>query len=204
MPKANGPVHVLCLTLRNVIASAMEAELGGLFENCQKGEPIRVALEEMGHPQPPTPVATDNTTAVSVVKATAKQKRSRAIDMRFYWVRDRMRQKHFHIFWESGKDNWADYFTKHHPTYHHRGMRPKLLKPTPADIKNAQDRRTSPMRGCVKTGISVKPRTGNLSPNKPGVTWKPNPGNLRQRPNQWPRGQPIPIDNWPTTNLRIT
>ena len=43
--------------------------------------------------------------------------------MRFYWVRDRVRQKQFHIYWQKGKLNRADYFTKHHPGSHHRAVR---------------------------------------------------------------------------------
>eukprot|EP00978_Attheya_sp_CCMP212_P013980 scaffold35342_cov26-Attheya_sp.AAC.1 len=48
----------------------------------------------------------------------------------------------------------ADYWTKHHPTYHHTAMRTKILHPTPRDIANAQDTRTTPrsQRGCVVTG----------------------------------------------------
>ena len=100
MPPENGPVHVKCIIMRNVMASATEAELGGLFENFQKATYTRTALAEMGHLQPPTPMATDNTSANSIVNGTEKQKISRAIDMRFYWVRDRIRQNYFHIFWE--------------------------------------------------------------------------------------------------------
>ena len=80
--------------------SSTEAELGGLYENCQKLTSKRTALAEMGHQQPPTPVATYNTAENSIVNGTEKQKISRAIDMIFYWVRDRIRQNHFHIFWE--------------------------------------------------------------------------------------------------------
>ena len=83
MPPPNGPTHIECGVLKNVLASAMEAELGSLFRNFQKGAAIRTALMEMGHPQPATPVAADNSAATSVVNNTAKQKRSRAIDMRF-------------------------------------------------------------------------------------------------------------------------
>ena len=42
------------------MASATEAELGGLFEKYQKSTSMRTALAEMGHQQPPTPVAIDN------------------------------------------------------------------------------------------------------------------------------------------------
>ena len=34
-PPLNRPVHVKCTTMINVLASAMEAELGALFVNCQ-------------------------------------------------------------------------------------------------------------------------------------------------------------------------
>ena len=84
----------------NAIASATEAELGGLSENCQKATFMRTALAEMGHLQPPTLAATDNTTANIILNGMAKQKISRAIDMIFYWVRDKIQQNHLHIFWE--------------------------------------------------------------------------------------------------------
>jgi hypothetical protein len=50
--KPNGPVHVLCKTIRGVPASAAEAETGGLFLNGQEAIPLCTALEEMGHNQP--------------------------------------------------------------------------------------------------------------------------------------------------------
>eukprot|EP00957_Ditylum_brightwellii_P097633 7435536-Ditylum_brightwellii.AAC.1 len=50
----NGAIHNECSTIRNVMGSAVEAEVGGLYVNCQCGAESRVALQEMGHPQPPT------------------------------------------------------------------------------------------------------------------------------------------------------
>jgi hypothetical protein len=158
MPELNGPIHVECGIMRNVLASAMEAEMGGLFKNCQKGAELRTTAIEMKHPQPPTPVATDNSAAESVLNGTAKQKRSRAIDMRFYWVRDRIRQGQFHVFWEAGKQNVADYYTKHHATSHHRAMRPILLHPTAQDLLNAQDKRLHYQRGCAETDTGLRSR----------------------------------------------
>ena len=74
--------------------------MGGLFENCQKVKSTRTALSEMVHPQPPTLAEVENTEANSIINVKAKQKISLAIDMRFYWVRNRIRQNNFHIFWE--------------------------------------------------------------------------------------------------------
>ena len=72
MTPDNGTVHVECRIMRNVMASAPEAELGGLFENCQKATSMRTALSEMGHQQPPTLAATDNTAENSIVNGTEK------------------------------------------------------------------------------------------------------------------------------------
>jgi predicted transposase YdaD len=88
---------------------------------------MRTTLEELGHPQPATPMVTDNSTAAGIANDTVKQKRSKAIDMRFYWVRDRVRQGQFHIYWRKGALNKADYFTKYHPASHHRQIRSSYL-----------------------------------------------------------------------------
>jgi hypothetical protein len=122
-PPANGAINILCTILKEVVASAAEAELAALFHNAWEACPIRATLEELGHPQPPTIIITDNSTASGIVNDTVKQKRSKAMDMRFYWVRDRVRQGQFRIKWRKGCLNKADYFTKHHPASHHRAIR---------------------------------------------------------------------------------
>eukprot|EP00957_Ditylum_brightwellii_P176756 13463285-Ditylum_brightwellii.AAC.1 len=63
------------------MASATEVEIGALFVNTGKGEEMCLVLKEMGHPQSPTPVMTDNTTACGILNKMVKQKRTRAIDM---------------------------------------------------------------------------------------------------------------------------
>ena len=123
----NGPVHVLCNLMKEVVSSAAEAELAGLFHNAKEACPMRITLEELGHPQPPTPIQTDNSTACGLANDTVKQRRSKAIDMRFYWIRDRVRQGQFFIYWRRGSINLADYFTKHHAPSHHIKVRPDIL-----------------------------------------------------------------------------
>ena len=113
--------------MREVLSSAAEAELGALFHNGKEACPLRIALEELGHPQPATPMATDNNTASGIATDTVKQKRSKAIDMRFYWIRDRVRQGQFQIYWSKGQTNRADYFSKHHPASHHQAIRSTYL-----------------------------------------------------------------------------
>jgi hypothetical protein len=123
----NGPIHVLCAIMAAILSSAMEAELGALFYNAKDATTFRTTLIEMGHPQPATPIQTDNSCAAGIVNSTVKQRRSKAIDMRFYWVKDRVEKGEFLIYWARGKDNLADYFTKHHSPAHHRLMRSRYL-----------------------------------------------------------------------------
>ena len=108
--------------LRNIVASAAEAEYGCLFENACLGLPLHQVLIEMGHPQPTTPVLIDNTTAEGLAHENIKQKFSKAIDMRYHWIRDCIKQQQFHVHWGPGITNRADYFSKHHPAKHHRAV----------------------------------------------------------------------------------
>jgi hypothetical protein len=109
------------MILKHVMSSAAEAEIGSVFLNAKEAKILRTRLEEMGHPQPPTSLQTDNTTATGYINDTIKQRRTRAMDMQFCWVKDRVKQGPCHVYWGPGYPNLADYFTKHHsPTYHKR------------------------------------------------------------------------------------
>ncbi len=110
------------------MSSAMEAEVGATFMTAREICPMRVTLEELGHPQPPTPFQVDNSTAVGFANGLIKHKRSKAIDMHFHWIRDRFNRNQFNIYWILGTSNkYADYVTKHHPPSHHKELRPSLF-----------------------------------------------------------------------------
>jgi hypothetical protein len=128
--RVNGPLDVLCQTLKNVVSSAAEAETGGVYVGGKHACPIRTALEEMRHPQPVTgtPFDTDNNTAQGILNSKMRQKLSKSFDMRYWWMKDRIQQGQFNLKWAPGKFNLADYFTKHHPPWHHRKMRFKYLQ----------------------------------------------------------------------------
>ena len=64
------------------MSSAAEAELGALFLNAKEAVIIRLILTKMGHPQPRTPIQTDNTTAEAVINNRVQPKRLKAMDMR--------------------------------------------------------------------------------------------------------------------------
>jgi hypothetical protein len=58
---------------------------------------------------------------------TVKQKASKSMDMRFYFVQDRVEQKQLKVFWAPGEINLADYQSKVQPTSVHRALRPIYL-----------------------------------------------------------------------------
>jgi hypothetical protein len=121
--KLNGMIDTLCKLIDVVVASAAEAELGALFFNAKMATETRYMLEDFGFPQPPTPIECDNQCAVGIANGDVKLKRSRAMDVRFHWIADRVRQGQFVITWQKGSQNLADYFTKVHPAAHHRANR---------------------------------------------------------------------------------
>jgi len=104
----NGAIHVTCTILKLVAASAAEAELGALFHNAQQAKIIRLTLQEMGHPQPATPIHIDNTTAVGIVNSTIKQRRSRSMEMRYFWLLDCKAQKNFIFIYTPGQESLVD------------------------------------------------------------------------------------------------
>ena len=109
------------------MTSAAEAEIGALYLNAREAVPQRHLLEEMGYPQPPTPIHINNTTALRFVKHTIQPKRTKAMDMRFHWLRCRKNQIQFIPYWREDKPNYGDYTTKHHPNIHHQLTRPLFL-----------------------------------------------------------------------------
>ncbi len=110
----NGTIHITCTILKLVVASAAEAELGALFLNAQEAKVLRLVLEELGHPRPPTPIHVDNTTTVGIVNNTIKQQRSRAMEMRYMWLLDSDVQQIFRFYYQPGQENFGDYPSKHH------------------------------------------------------------------------------------------
>ena len=73
-PPSNVPIHMECRILKHVVVSAAEPEVRGLFHNGQKSVPLRIKLQELGFPQPPTPIKTDNSAAEGIVTASVRKK----------------------------------------------------------------------------------------------------------------------------------
>ena len=182
----NGAIHNIATIIRNVMASAAEAELAALFTAAKEATVIRTTLDELGYPQPPTPIQVDNSTADGIANETVKQQRSKAIDMRFYWVRDRIAQNQFHVYWAPGKTNLADYFTKHHSAKHHQDVRKFYLHTSDSltHLHNVTVPPPTALRGCVD---SI--RTTKSHGQQPLATKR----NKRLNPDQWTSLERTPL-----------
>ena len=126
-PRLNGPIHSISRIMSNVMGSAAEAEIGAAYINGQEAVMIRPLLLKLCHPQPATPIKVDNSTADGFANDTIKQKRSKAIDMRFYWIHDHTSQGQFLIYWQPSITNLGNYLTKHYSLAHHQLMQPAYL-----------------------------------------------------------------------------
>ena len=130
----NGAIDVLSVILPTVVSAASEAEYAGLFQNGQAAVSSINTLADLGYPQRATPIITENSTAAGIANHTVRLKRSKAMDMRYHWIRDRVRQGFYHL---------ADYFTKTHPPHHYRTMRSTFVgDPHPFPLPVSRPRRT--------------------------------------------------------------
>jgi hypothetical protein len=146
----NGAILIISKVLKHVMSSAAEAKIGAVFINTKEGVVLCTTLEELGHPQPPTTLETDNTTATGYRNGTIKQKRTKAMDMRLYWIKDRVKQGQFKVYWGPGYLNFADYFTKHHSPAHHERRREIYIHASEQPM-NRKVIRDSALRGCLNT-----------------------------------------------------
>ena len=145
----NGAIDQLCTVIKLVAASAAEAELAALFLNAKNAKVIRITLEELGHPQPPTPIHSDNSTAVGIVNNTIKRQKARAMEMRYFWLLDGAIQKLFDFKYHPGLENLADYQTKAHPGSHHEKVRPFYVHTPTSPRFLFRAAKPSERRGCV-------------------------------------------------------
>ena len=98
----NGAILNISQIIKSFMSSVAEAELGVLYINAREAVPCRTNLHEMGHSQPPTPIQTDNSTALGFVTNNILPCQTKAMDMRFWWLRDRDAQEQFQFFWRPG------------------------------------------------------------------------------------------------------
>ena len=122
--KINAPVIVNRKIINTVMSSFQESESGPCFINGKYSATLHNALYKMNHIQGTTPIQFHNIVANGIITETVIQRRSKAMDMRFYWLCDQCLQKQFHVHWKQGQQNIEDYPSKHHYTQNDISVRP--------------------------------------------------------------------------------
>lgn len=147
--KINGAIGVLCSMLHFVATSAAAAKLGVLFLNACAAKITRLTLEELGHPQTPSPIHINNSTTVGIVNDTTKRQKSRSLEMGNFWLLDGSIQKLVNFQYHPGYKNLADYPSKSHTGANHLAVHPFYVHmPTsPQFLQRAA--KPSVRRGCV-------------------------------------------------------
>jgi hypothetical protein len=184
-PPNNGAILTLSTIIKAVMTSAAEAELGALYLNAKEAVYLRQILDEMGHPQPRTPIQTDNTTAEGVINNKIQPRRTKAMDMRFHWLRDRESQDQFKIYWRPGGTNLADYFTKHHSPAHHVNVRAEFL----TKVKDLTEARAARQTTERQNGRTAERQNGRTTERQNGRTAERQNGRMAERQNGSPRSQ---------------
>lgn len=123
----NAPIYLEVSILKPVVSAASESEIAAAHVNSKEGIPERICILEMNHPQPSTPLELDNTTAHGILTKMLISRRSKSIDMRLFWLRDRDNQNQFNIHWNRGTRNTVNYYTKHFLASYHQQMRKLMM-----------------------------------------------------------------------------
>ena len=103
----NGAVLNIAQIIKTVMTSAAEAEIGAMYINARESVPQRMTLSEMGHPQPRTPMQTNNLAAHAVVTNNVQPRRTKSMDMRFHWLQCQDVQGKFRYYWKPGTINFG-------------------------------------------------------------------------------------------------
>jgi hypothetical protein len=140
----NGAILIVSKVLKHVMSSAAEAEIGAVFINAKEGAVLGTTLEE---------------------------KRTKAMDMRFYWIKDRVKQGQFNVYWGPGFQNFADYFTKHHSPANHKRIRDIYIHADKRPI-NRKGIRDSALRGCVNTSGKAGAKIPHLPLGDDSSPWR--------------------------------
>jgi hypothetical protein len=128
-----------------------EAELRALFHNCQDGIIFHQTLADLVHSQQKTPVHCDNVTVAGIANNTIKRQRSRSMEMRFFWIGDKVAQGIYDVSWHPGQENLADYQSKYHNGANHKAVCPWYLHQANSPQYLPRAVRPRALKGCVGT-----------------------------------------------------
>ena len=88
---------------------------------------------------------------MGIASNTVKRQRSRLMEMRCFWIGDKVSQEMYDITWHTGMENLADYQSKHHIGSHHVAVRPYYLHQENSSRILPGATKHSTLKGCIGT-----------------------------------------------------
>jgi hypothetical protein len=149
--KLNGAFFTLRTILHFVVASAAEAELGAILLNCKEGMNFCLTLENLGHPQPKAPNHCNSATAFRIANNTVKEQQLHSMEMRYFWVCDKVAQDAYHVEWHPRPRKSRGFQSKYHPGVHHTAVCSWYLHTDNSPLVLPRAIRPSTLKGCVGT-----------------------------------------------------
>jgi hypothetical protein len=157
LSKMQAPTATLCAIVPTICQAVNETEYATAYMNAQKGTAIRITAAAFGHPQQPTAIIYDNELSGGMANNTCKLRRSKAVSMRYHWLRDRVKAGDFKMIWRAGAHNLADFLSKAHPVRHYKAMTP-FFDHTAALKLLAMQPPTDPLSSIPPTGQTRRTR----------------------------------------------
>eukprot|EP00965_Chrysotila_dentata_P050063 1658599-Pleurochrysis_carterae.AAC.2 len=97
----------------SVALSSCEAEIVAASEAAKKAVYLRALFSELGLPQSePTPLSMDNKSAIDLAYTPEHHQRTKHIDRRHFFVREKVETHDITVPFVTSADNMADFFTK--------------------------------------------------------------------------------------------
>ncbi len=113
-----------------------EAEYVAAFGDGQVLVELTLTLTNLDHPQQSPPLLfVDNECAIGLATSSVRPKKSKSIDMRLDWLKERAGQHFFRLVFLPGLINPADFFTEILPIYRHLAALPFPHTPSPASTQ---------------------------------------------------------------------
>ena len=150
----NAPVECTSVASKTVALSAAEAEYVALFHNAQKGARLKLTLGELGYPQGAVPVKTDSECAWGLATGTRQGRRTKAVLLRYDWLKEQTATKQLRVFWRRGVENRADYLSKALPVHQVQALRSQWVGSDQAGQSVYTDRCRRPTRPVPRLGTS--------------------------------------------------
>jgi hypothetical protein len=83
-------------------SAIIDVVCAALFISCQKAVSLRNTLFDLSYPQGLILVVSNNNCSSRIASDSVTQRRSKAMDTRFHWARDIVRQGQFKFVWRPG------------------------------------------------------------------------------------------------------